>query len=307
VKLVCLELFLLILLIAGLSSCGLEKAATGVIADSLSKPGSTVFTGENDPELVGDALPFALKFYEAILEQNPDHTGLLLAEGSAYIMYANAYIQSPAAMLPSSEYEKKNLMLGRAKNLYIRGRDMVLKAINIRHSGFSAFLDQGKTNEALAGMAASDVPYLYWAAAGWVAAFSVNGFDINLSIGVTRAVAMMNRALELDETFLYGAIHDFFTAYYGSMPQGMGGDEKKARFHFQKAVEISKGLSVSPYISLATGISVKNQDLKEFKDLMKKALAINVNENTGIRLANVIGQRKAKWYLDHSSDFFIEE
>ena len=56
-----------------------------------SSSSGTVFTGDNDPELVGEALPFALKLQESILASIPNHDGLRLGTGRLYVMYAKAH------------------------------------------------------------------------------------------------------------------------------------------------------------------------------------------------------------------------
>ena len=53
-------------------------------------------------------------------------------------------------------------------------------------------------------------------------------------------------------------------------------------------------------------MSVKNQNAGEFRDLLGKALAIDVNADVPDRLVNVINQRKARWLLDHVDDYFLE-
>ncbi len=280
-----------------------------MIADALGGGGeSTVFTGDNDPQLVGDALPFALKLYESLLEMSPEHRGLQLTTGSGFIMYANAFIQGPAGMLTVEEYEKQAEMFVRAKKLYIRGRDILLNSLDKKYSGFRKALEEGnaeKIKTILASMKKEDVPFLYWAGAGWVGAFSTDPFDVNLSLGIPKASAMMQRALELDEAFNNGAIHDFYVSFHASLPPSLGGDISKVDYHFKKALELSKGLSASPYVSLATTRSIAKQDVDEFKDLLSKALAIDVDKDPKSRLANIISQRKAKWYLDRIDDFFL--
>lgn len=300
-----MALWMVLIFGLSLSSCSLNKTVINGVADAVSKGGGITFTGEDDPQIVGDALPFALKFYESILEQTPEHQDLLLSTGSAYIMYANAYLQTPATMMSTSDVSKKEEMMSRAKKFYLRGRDMLMRALEVRHPGFLNLVNQNKMTDAVASMTKEDVPFLYWTGAGWMGAYSINAFDINLSVGVQKAVALMNKALELNETFNNGAIHDFFIAYYASMPQGMGGNDDKARYHFEKTVEISKGKSASPYVSLATSICIRTQNVKEFKKLLTQALAIDVNQDITNRLANVINQKKAKWYLEHVEDFFL--
>ena len=156
-------------------------------------------------------------------------------------------------------------------------------------------------------MKAEDVPYLYWTAAGWLAAYASDPFDVNIGVGVKKAAAMMETALRLNEAYNDGAIHDFFILYYGSLPRSMGGSEERARYHFKKAVELSRGLAASPYVALASTVSVANQNVKEFTDLLNKAMAIDVSKKTGNRLANIIAQRKARWLLDHTDDKFLSD
>ncbi len=302
--------FFIIMLTASLvffSFCSIKKMAMRQVASALTGPGSsTVFTGDNDPELVGDALPFTIKMYESLMTSLPRHPGLRLQTGSLYVMYANAYLQTPADMLSDEEMAEEEFLLNRAKNLYLRGRDFILEALENKYPGFLKKLTDKKFGPALAPMKKEDVPFLYWSAAGWLGAFALNPFDMKLGMTVPRAAAMMERVLQLDPDFGGGSIHDFYVTYYGSMPDYMGGDFNKARDHYKKAVEASGGKSTSPHLSLATTVSVQEQDLKEFKALLKKVLAIDPDADPANRLLNTINQRKARWLLEHTEDYFLE-
>jgi predicted anti-sigma-YlaC factor YlaD len=66
-------------------------------------------------------------------------------------------------------------------------------------------------------------------------------------------------------------------------------------------------MRAGPYIALATSVSVKNQDAAEFRELLGKALAIDVNADIPDRLVNIINQRKARWLLDHVDDYFLAD
>ncbi|HOD13805.1 MAG TPA: TRAP transporter TatT component family protein [Spirochaetota bacterium] len=298
----------ILLLASALASCSGNKLALKLVGNALSSTASgTALTGDDDPELVGDALPFALKLYEILIEKGSDNPGLYLAAGSGFIMYSNAFVQGPAELLPDQEFEKKEKMIVRSKKLYLRGRDYVLQGIELKHSGFAKSLDNGTLHDLLASMKADDVPYLYWAGAGWMAAYAADPFDVGVGVGVRNAAAMMEAALGLDEAFGGGSIHEFFISYYGSLPQSMGGSEEKARHHFKRAVELSKGLKASPYVALASTVSVKNQNMKEFVELLNRALAVDVSEKTDTRLANILAQRKARWLLEHRDDRILSD
>ena len=82
-----------------LRTVSLQQPISAVMVVSGSS-GNDVFTKDNDPDFVGDALPFAIKFYESLLASVPNHQGLRLRTGSLYVMYANAFLQTPADMMP---------------------------------------------------------------------------------------------------------------------------------------------------------------------------------------------------------------
>jgi predicted anti-sigma-YlaC factor YlaD len=288
-----------------LTSCSLSQLATRAVADSLTSGGSNTFTSDNDPQLIADALPFALKLYQTLLEKEPDHRGLITTTGSGFIMYANAFVQTPAMMLPADQFDKAEQMKMRAKKLYIRGRDILLNGMDRLHPGFLKALDHDQYDLALKGMTVKDVPILYWAAAGWFGAWSLDTFDFALGLSIKRAEALMHKALELEPDYGNGSIHEFYILYYGSLPESMGGSDVKAREQFKEALSVSKGKLASPYVDLATAVSIKNQNLQEFKDLMNKALAINPDDDPNSRLLNIITQEKAKWYMNHLDQFFI--
>ena len=55
-----------------LASCSLNRLAVRTVAGFLTASGeSTVFSGDDDPQLVGDALPFILKTYESLVASDP--------------------------------------------------------------------------------------------------------------------------------------------------------------------------------------------------------------------------------------------
>jgi hypothetical protein len=255
----------LIFLLAGIIiavqfSCFLTKTTANMVAGSLSRESSgEVFSGDDDPQLVGDALPFTIKLYESLMATSPDNPKLLLATGRALCMYAYAYIQMPAEQLSYSDLAEREEMLERSKHLYLRARYDILKAINLRHHHFSEALDRGDFAAAFKGITAKDTAYLYWAGAAWMAAFTADKADVTLAVDIPKAVALIRKVVDLKDSYGEGAAHEFFISYYGAMPAAMGGSDEKARGHFDLAVKYSRGLKLSPYIALATTVSVKNR------------------------------------------------
>lgn len=290
------------------SGCAVKQIAVNSVAGILAEGGDgTTFTGEEDPELVRDALPFTLKLHELLLEQTPDRDDLLLATGRLFIMYAHAFIKDEAQYLPDEAIETKLEMLKRAQRLYLRGAGYVQHALDIRHPGFTEKIETARYDVALAKMTPEDVAYLYWCGAGWMGAYSATGFDISLMPLRMKALPLLEKVLGLDEAYESGAVHEFFLAYYGALPATMGGDQEKARYHFRKALDFSNGGKISPYVTLAQTVCVSNQDALEFRDLLNSALSFDTDSSPENRLVNLIARRRAVWLLEHIEDFIIEE
>jgi predicted anti-sigma-YlaC factor YlaD len=291
-----------------LFSCSINKMAINAVSDALGGSGSSeVFTGDSDPRLVGDAIPFAIKMYETLLSQNPDHQGLLLTTGSLFVMYANAFVQGEAEMLhPIDEYEERHEGLDRAKKLYLRGTAMLYAALDKKYPGFSGATVQEGTLEAyLEKLKKEDVSLIYWTVAGTLAAYSIDIFDFELGSKLPELSTMIARAYELDPDFNRGAIDEFYILFYASLPEILGGDMAKAEVHFQRALEKTQGLSAGPYVSYAQAVCIPVQDYDAFKANLEKALAVDPDGDPVNRLVNIISQRKARYLLDTAYNSFI--
>jgi predicted anti-sigma-YlaC factor YlaD len=281
--------------------------ATRAVADALTGTGSsTVFTGDGDPQLVGDAMPFAIKMYEALLNEAPNHRGLIITTGSLFVMYANAFVQGPAEFLPSIRYEERQAARQRAKKLYLRGIDILMTGIEGKYPGFAeASVEKGDLIPLLKKMKEDDVPLLYWGAAGTLSAFSLDPFDFSLGKEVPDCMAYIDRAYELDPGFNSGALDDLYVLAYASLPPAMGGDPSRVDLHFQRSLEKSGGKLAGPYVSYAQAVALPAQNYDAFRSCLQAALEIDVDADPKNRLANIISQKKARELLDRAGDYFF--
>jgi predicted anti-sigma-YlaC factor YlaD len=285
-------------------ACSVNKMAMKAVSDALTGEGSSgVFTGDADPQLVGDALPFAIKMYESLLGADPKHRGLLRTTGSLFVMYANAFVQKPAEQLPM--FAGRQAGIERAKKLYLRGLELLYRGLELKYPGFDGAFQKDSLPEILAKMKKDDVPSLYWAAAGGLSAYSLNPFDLNLGLRIPEFLALVNRAYELEPDYNSGALDDFLLLFYASVPASLGGDKALADIHYQRALEKSKGLLAGPYVSYAQAVSIPGQDYDTFKACLEAALAIDPDADPSNRLVTVISQRKARYLLDSAPRFFV--
>lgn len=290
-----------------LSGCSIQKYAMDMISDAVtSSEGASVFTSDNDPQLIADAMPFAIKFYESLLAQNPGHSGLVLTTGSLYVMYANAFIQTPTLYMPPEDYRQQQSDLKRARNLYLRGSGFFSDYLEGRHPGFSDALSNPDDMDAVLGdFSADDVPYAYWYCAGLFGAISVDSFDFSLTLKIPVLMKILNTAYALDPTFNDGALDELYIQVYAAIPESLGGSREKATEAYVRVMDIQQGRTASPYISYALAVVIPRQDRELFIDLMNKALAVDVDAYPEYRLLNTISQTKARWYLDHIDDYFL--
>lgn len=296
------SLLVLFLLFAS-SGCSVKKFAAKRVANVLAEGGS-VYASDDDPELVGDALPFGLKTMEGLLIEIPDHRGLLIATASGFAQYAYAYVDLLAFEIEQSDRQRARELRLRAKRLYLRGRDYGLRALALREPGFYAKLHQDP-KAALAPLTTADVAPLYWATVAWSAAIAADKRDMDLMADLNLIGAMINRCLELDEGFDQGAIHQFLVSYEGGRSSAQGGSVERARKHFERAMALGGGQQVGPLVALAENVSIRLQDRQQFTQLLQEALAFDVNKAPGQRLANLIAQRRARLLLSRVDDYFI--
>jgi hypothetical protein len=153
---------------------------------------------------------------------------------------------------------------------------------------------------------ADDLPLLYWAGVAWAGAIRAALDDVQLLADLLTATAFVRRVLDLDETYNRGAAHEFFIAYEGSRPAAMGGSAARARWHYQRAVELSGGQRASVHLTLAETVAVREQNLTEFRALLETALAIDPDTVPSLRLANILAHRRARWLLSRLTDLFID-
>src|SRR5437899_2469241 len=268
------KLILVFALAAASSGCAMVKhKAVGMVADTLASSGD-VFTRDDDPELVGEASPFGLKLYEALLGSSAKNKELLTATCSNFTQYGVAFLETRALELGEAQHHDEVAHLNdRALRLYLRAKGYCMRAMDVRFPGISAALVKDSA-AALAKAKKDDVPLLYWTAASWGSAIALGLDKPELVIDVPTVRALADRALALDESWGKGALHEMFISLE-SVPDALGGSAERARQHFKRAVELEKGASPGPYVSLAMGVSVAAQDRAEFESLLKQAIAID--------------------------------
>ena len=288
------------------AGCSIRKMAVNKLGNALASSGST-FEGDDDPDLVADALPFALKLMESLLAESPQHTGLLLATASGFTEYSYAFVGQRAERAFGENVEESNALRMRSRRLYLRARAYGMRALEIRYPGFAAPLET-EPSAALRRVKKRDIPLLYWTAAAWGLAISAAKDDPEMIAQLPLVDAMARRALELDEGWNQGAIPEFLlsleAAQKGNKPEEQ--IRMQMRAYYEQALRLSSGRRPSVYVAYAENASVPSQNRAEFQELLTRALAIDPEQKKETRLATVIAQRRARWLLARADELFLE-
>jgi predicted anti-sigma-YlaC factor YlaD len=289
------------LLVLGAAALVAVASASCAVLGAASKL-QTVLTSEEDPELAAAALPTFMMASEALFEADPKNQGKAVSAASLYVMYANAFVQGPAASLPDEKFEERKAANDRAGALYRRAFRILSGALELRSPGIVEAAVAGKPD--LSRMRKSDVPLLYWSAVSVLAGFGLNPLDFKSAHYLGVAPLFLARAAELDPGWNSGAIYGIYLSYYAGMPGYLGGDKGKAEEAYRKALAYSKGGSASLFVAYATSICIPKEDLAGFKAALAKALAIDPNAVPESRLETVIAQENARRLLDDTDKYF---
>jgi len=294
-------LIALALLAPALDGCSARKLAIRAVANAMAS-GGDAYASDDDPELVGAALPFALKTAEGLLAGDPGNRNLLLTTAKGFAQYAYGFVQMPAEAIADADYERADRERDRARRLYMRARGYAVRGLETTHPGIGERL-QREPAAAAAEIGRDDIAFAYWAGAAWGAAIGLGKDHPELLADLPAVRALLERALALDEGWQGGAVHAVLITLEAATP---GSDSmEKAKRHFDRAVALSQGHDAGPYVTYAEAIAVPQQDRAAFDAMLEKALAVDADARPAFRLANLLAQRKARLLQSRVDDLFL--
>ncbi|MGH9392457.1 MAG: TRAP transporter TatT component family protein, partial [Vicinamibacteria bacterium] len=243
--------FAQILILVLLTGCSLKKRAVDTFVDVLGEA-EGVYLSEDDPELIGAALPFNLKTIETLLVSSPDNRSLLLSAAKSFSLYAYGFVEPEAWKLSYTELEEAERIRKRAAKFYRRGYDYGVRGLEVDHPGIGARLK--RIPEAAAGdLEPPDVALAVWTAAALGGAIGLSKDDPESTADVALVGALLERALLLDEDFEEGTTHELLMDYEASR---IGGSREVARRHYERALVLGSRKSPSVWLGWAERVSV---------------------------------------------------
>jgi predicted anti-sigma-YlaC factor YlaD len=282
--------------------CSIKRIAVNKIGNALASGGST-YESDDDLQLVGDALPFGLKMMESLLAESPHHRGLLQAACQGFTTYSYLYVQQESERIADQDMASAAALNARARRLFLRGHRYGYQALAAGRPGFNEEMTANPGAALLRIKRRADAPLLYWNAAALGMAISVSKNDAAMLARLPEVEALIDRALELDETWSDGALHEVQVLLAAAKPGAPNFD--RIETHFRRALELSKGKRASLFVAYAESVSVPKQNSESFRSALEKALAIDPDQYPAIRLPNLAAQRRAQWLMDRMDDLIL--
>ena len=109
------------------AACSPKQMALNRMASAMSEA-TSVYDTDTDLEFVRLAAPSTLKTIEMLLQQSPNHTGLLLTACSGFTQYSYGFLHVEAEVRAADAAAAKELR-ARAANMYQRARGYCLRGL----------------------------------------------------------------------------------------------------------------------------------------------------------------------------------
>jgi hypothetical protein len=283
----CTSWLLLPLLLCACSTGQLVVRGTQSILDS----GIESMNREADLQLAREAMPANLKLLEGMLIEDPRNHTLRMYAAEGFYGYSFGFIET----------EDRT----RAAALYRRCYDHALLAL--QQDGLSLDPATAGTQALLDAIARLDkpaVPALFWTASCLGKWIDMNRDSVAGIAGLGNAAALMERVLELDETFYHGGPNLFFGVYYGGRAPLLGGDFARAEQHFRRASEINGDRLLLVNLLKAEYLYRQQLDRDAFLNTLNAILTAPADLYPELALINGIAKQRAGNLLQHADDWF---
>jgi hypothetical protein len=262
------------------------RSMSGILDNSMA-----ALYQETDLALAEAALASDLKLLEGLIKTDPCNKKLLLMASQGFAAYALGFVEG-------EDHERAKLLYQRGKfyGLQILSQDKIFK------KAIAGSVENLK--QALSQLAAGDVAALFWTANNWASWINLNFNNPEALVELPKVQLLMERVLELDESYFFGGAHLFFGTIYAVRPPILGGDMGKARFHFERCFVFSQNKFLLPYVYYAKHYLVRQLDEAAFVTMLTNVITTPDDILPGQELPNAMAKKMAQKLLDNKEEFF---
>lgn len=280
--------WLLVLGLLWLTGCSINQITVRASLP-LVEGGLIALQSESDLILAEAAFAPNIELLEGMIVNDPENPELRSYMIQAYNGYAFSFVED-------NDRE-------RASRLYYRG---------VKH-GFAAFKHQGldleklsvdEIQSAVAGKGMDSVPLMFWMASCWAKWIDLNRDDPVAISQLSKASTLMERVIELDETYYYGGPHWFFGVFYGGRAPMFGGDFDKSRQHFDRGRQLTGNKLLIIDLFQAQFLARQMLDQQMFHDKLTAIINAPHGLYPEVELLNRVAKEKAGILLKLENKWF---
>jgi hypothetical protein len=291
----------------GTSGCSLTKMAADTTAGFMAEaaPAGRAYF---DYQSAGAAAAAGLMQLEGLHKISPDNEQLSLTLAQAYVVYAFGWVQDEReeAMF-AADYELTDYHQQRAYNMYKRAHELVFRLVCERDEKIEKLVkgDPDLLTKRLReewADAEDDVELTFWWALTWGSVVTNSpDFDALADFNAIKAVAA--HVVFLDEMYENAGALAMLGGYESSYPEQIGGNWKKGRELFERAILLSKRRNHLHLVNFARTYALNAQDKELFVSLLNEVVqAPDLGDD--VRLSNKVARRRAVRYLKNIDQWF---
>jgi hypothetical protein len=295
-----------LLSIMSLGGC-ITSLAADTTADFLTDAAPAV-RGYFDYETAGYAAANGLIQLEGLHTVTPGHERLTIAMAQGYIAYAFGWVmdkQEDALLL--GKYEEADREQARAYVMYTRARQLMLKLMRKRDPGIDEAL-RGDPDQLRAYLRKhypdpeQDTELVFWCAVAWGSEIT-NAPSLDAVVDLPTVKVLAEHSIALDEGYENAGALALVGGIESSIPEQIGGDWKKGKAYFERALQLSGRRNHLHQINYARIYAVNAQDKALFVSLLREVVAAG-DQGNDVRLSNKVARRRAERNLAHVDELF---
>ncbi len=255
------------------------------LADNL---GDAILT-QGDPEIAAASIPTFLVMMDSLVLDAPDNPTILSASAALNDAYASAFVEDP---IRAQQLTDKSLQHARLAICHEVDEICVYE-----NSDLEQF------QEALQEVSDDEIGLLYTYGTSWAGWIQTHRDDWNGLAQVPKVEAVMNRVVELDETYEWGRAHLYLGVINSQLPPTLGGKPEIGRIHFEKAIEISQGNDLIAKVEFARHYARLLFE-QELHDQLLNEVITATPAIAKLNLSNALAKQQAEELLSTSKEYF---
>ena len=299
-----------LLALCGLSTVGcINKMAVDTTAGILADAEYST-RGYFDWLSAGHAAPSGIMQLEGLHTISPDNEQLTLTLAKAYMAYAYGWVMDAREIADAkADFDEAAHHQERAYWMYARAKDLAMRVVTSRDPAMREVL--AKDPAALTAHLKKhwadpeeDVEPLFWLMMSWNSAIN-NSRDMDAMVDMPLMRAIAAWVAKLDEGYEDAGALVFLGGFECSFPEQLGGNPKKGKQYFERALALTKRKNHIVLINYANMCAVANRDRALYVALLREIIEAKDQGNLH-RLSNKVAKRRAVRALAKVDELFYD-